>query len=384
MRAATVLAVAALAASACSSTKLKTVVGCQTAADCGDPAAWSCQASTGTCHCTSNAACPAGQFCNPAGFCQAKVTCYTNADCPTGEICDFTSNVCIAMGRCTSDAQCPIGQLCDLGSGTCQAGCHDYGDCPLPDACLCPGDGGGQVECVCAALDPAGRGACAIGQCNSSYCPVTWECPYGQTCLVPDGGTLPICVNTYDSNQRPYCDACTQTPGTNSYCGSGANFCLLQTANGQFGGTYCGSDCSQGQLCPSGYICDDVVVVRSVGCGMDSDRPTDSVPCLKDADCPNDGLCRIPSGAAAGFCSGRCYKGEGEAQGFCTCVIDSECDQDTCDSASRQCSISRRDCSLQGGGCQSIHCISFQGAGGCFIGQNCVPAAGLTCQQVRP
>jgi hypothetical protein len=28
--------------------------------------------------------------------------------------------------------------------------------------------------------------------------------------------------------------------------------------------------------------------------------------------------------------------------------------------------------------------VDFQGAGGCWIGENCAPANGLTCLQVKP
>jgi hypothetical protein len=217
------------------------------------------------------------------------------------------------------------------------------------------------------------------------YCPTTTECPYGDKCLPLDGGPLATCGSDYDATERPYCDACQASPSSNSYCGQGANFCLTSTANGIFGSTYCGVDCSQGESCPNGYHCADVVVVRSIGCSQNSDCPTGPTPCQQDSDCGDtNGLCRIPPGEASGYCAGQCYKHEGAVQGFCSCTVDSECDQDTCDSASRQCSISRRDCTLEGAGCEAITCVPFHDVGGCLIGENCVPDDGLTCQQVRP
>jgi hypothetical protein len=33
--------------------------------------------------------------------------------------------------------------------------------------------------------------------------------------------------------------------------------------------------------------------------------------------------------------------------------------------------------------CRSIRCVDFQGGGGCLIGQNCAPANGLSCTEVK-
>jgi hypothetical protein len=47
-----------------------------------------------------------------------------------------------------------------------------------------------------------------------------------------------------------------------------------------------------------------------------------------------------------------------------------------------ECSISRRKC-VGDPDCRTIRCVDFQGAGGCLIGQNCAPANGLTCNEVK-
>jgi len=380
------ISLVAFAIAGCNSGKVKTVVGCQQDSDCGDATLFSCDTSTGICHCKSDDACLKGEFCNPAGFCQTKVTCYTNSDCDNGQICDSSANVCIPQGRCTSDNQCALGTLCDLATGTCQPGCHSFGDCPEGNACLCVGPDGGPAECECDSLDPAARQQCAVGSCSTAACPNNSACAYGLTCDALDGGGLPQCTNEYDHDARPYCDACTAQPGTNSYCGSGgANFCLLDTSNSGFGGSYCGVDCSQGQSCPNGYHCADVVVVRSIGCVNDTDCPVNPTQCASDADCPNSGLCQLAPGASKGFCSGRCYKHEGDTAGFCTCSIDAECNQDVCDTTTRTCSITRQPCDPnEAQPCQPIRCVPFHGLGGCFIGQNCAPNEGLSCTQVRP
>ena len=156
---------------ACSGNKVVQVVGCQQDSECGDVAHNYCDAKTGICHCRDDQACAKGEFCNPAGYCQAKVTCYTNTDCPSGELCDAHSNVCIAQGRCTADDQCPLGKLCDKGTGTCQPGCHSYGDCPVGNSCLCVNADGGRRECSCDSLDPAERAKCQKGLCSTDACP---------------------------------------------------------------------------------------------------------------------------------------------------------------------------------------------------------------------
>jgi hypothetical protein len=374
-------AVAALAA--CNGGQVRKVVGCQQASDCGSASLWKCDTANGVCQCLSSAACSDGGVCNPLGYCQAQVTCFVDADCSSSQICDLHSNVCIPQGSCTADDQCAIGTLCDKTSGTCQPGCHDSGDCTLGQGCLCHGADGGLAECVCPGVTEADRDACAVGQCSSSTCPNTGACPYGDLCE-SDGGGLPVCTSDYDPGLRPFCDACTLQPGEGNTCDQGANFCLIDTANADYGETYCGVDCSQGQPCPNGYDCDDVVVVRSVGCSQDSDCQPDQVTCQQDSDCPNGGRCAIATGSSSGFCAGHCAKGEGDNQGFCTCVVDNECDQDVCNSESRTCSVSQEPCTLDQG-CLSIKCVSSPGGwGGCLIGQNCAPESGLTCADVRP
>jgi hypothetical protein len=381
------LAICALSLTTCSGKKVITVIGCAQDSDCGDPTLFGCNKQTGVCHCKNDGACPKGEFCNPAGDCQAHVTCYVNTDCPSQEICDFHTNVCIPQGRCTSDDQCEIGQICDLSSGTCVPGCHSFGDCPLGDSCLCTDANGKRFECSCASLDDADREQCQVGVCSTDACPNTAACPYGKLCRSsdPDAGVLPTCISDYDPNERPYCDTCVATPGQNNTCGNGPNFCLADTSNGDFGGSYCGVDCSEGQECPNGYHCADVVVVRSIGCSKDTDCPPGPLACQQDSDCgETNGLCQKQAGALTGYCSGRCYKHEGDTQGFCTCTVDNECDQDVCESSSRTCSISQRNCTLDGSGCEPIRCVPFHGLGGCFIGQNCAPNEGLDCSNVRP
>jgi hypothetical protein len=84
-------------------------------------------------------------------------------------------------------------------------------------------------------------------------------------------------------------------------------------------------------------------------------------------------------GQVSGFCGGMCSLREGDNNGFCTCLVDNDCAQETCTQG--ECSISRRPCVTEQD-CHSIRCVDFNGAGGCLIGQNCAPGDGLTCLQV--
>jgi hypothetical protein len=94
------------------------------------------------------------------------------------------------------------------------------------------------------------------------------------------------------------------------------------------------------------------------------------------------------------LCTAQCVgTGEVGVQAFCSCIQDSDCPQDVCESATHACSISGRPC-LVGAvpdDCQStnqIFCVKEEDArlgdvGYCRIGQNCAPAAGYTCAILR-
>jgi hypothetical protein len=352
--------------------------GCRTDADCGNPAtAYRCEERTGVCYCRTDQACPLTQLCNANGFCQDRAGCQTNADCVDPSLfCDTTQGNCLPKGRCSLDVQCPLGQVCDTRRSACVDGCRRNGDCN-GSSCRC-GDGG----CVCTGTTPAEIARCQIGVCDPNFCADDTVCPFGQKCgVIPDSGVeLASCHDDYDTDVRPYCDVCSFGGGT-QICGSGPNYCLIDTRHP--GSFYCGSDCSQGQTCPRGYACQDVIVVltqwscsrANPGCPVNT-----NLPCTKDAECRRGGVCVIQPGLTSGYCAGRCAIDEGDNTGFCGCQVDTDCAPETCTTG--ECSISRRKC-VNDTDCRSIRCVDFSGSGGCLIGQNCAPSDGLTCNEVK-
>ncbi len=388
------LALVALACGACRDNQIRQQ-GCRQDSDCGDPAsAYRCETQTGVCYCRTNDACKPSEFCNPSGFCQDRAGCEKNADCNNDSLfCDTTTGTCLAKGRCTIDLHCPLGQVCDVARSTCVDGCRTNGDCP-GSSCRC-----GDRACVCNGKTQAEIAQCAVGLCDSTFCANDTFCPFGQLCGQPDAGNIAVdagaaapdagtalnqCYSDYDPIRRPYCDNCSFGGGT-QVCGRGANYCLIDTANP--GNYYCGVDCSQGQQCPRGYACQDVIVVlREQQCDATHGCPVHTnLPCTENAQCKRGGTCVKAAGAASGFCAPKCAIDEGDSFGYCSCLESSDCVQESC-ASNGECSISRRPCnpsSSDPNQCRAISCVDFQGAGGCQIGSNCAPANGLSCLQVK-
>jgi hypothetical protein len=348
--------------------------GCQQDSDCGNPAtAYRCEVQTGECYCRTDDACTFSQFCNPIGFCQDRAGCEKNADCMDPSLfCDTSSGTCLPEGRCTSDLHCPLGNICDFKRSTCVEGCRSNGDC-AGSSCRC-----GDVPCACTATTPSELSSCAVGACDPTFCSDNSFCKFGELCGVPpDAGiTRNVCYSDFDVDSRPYCARCLSGGGIDT-CGTGANYCIIDTRTNS---TYCGADCSEGQQCPRGYGCRDIrVVFTRWQCGPNMPCPADpTLPCTTDADCARGGTC-LKTGLATGFCAGQCRLREGSQFGYCSCQQDIDCAQQSCSQG--ECTISRKKCVTEQD-CRPIRCVDFDGVGGCLIGQNCTPTAGLTCVEV--
>lgn len=141
--------------SSTSSSSSSTITGCQTNADCvGDPAGAICDSTTGNCVACLPAAdpivdCGPGQWCSPAGKCEAG--CTGDADCvsPNNTLfCDLGTHACVG---CLDDSACPAGSICV--NQTCIAGCNDAHPCVLGQSCC------GQ-QCFDLTNDENNCGAC--------------------------------------------------------------------------------------------------------------------------------------------------------------------------------------------------------------------------------
>lgn len=362
---------------ACDRTKTQSA-GCSQDSDCGSPAsAYRCDVPSGVCYCRTDDACAARQFCNALGYCQDKSGCQQNSDCLGSNLyCDTTSGTCVSKGRCSNDLQCEMGQVCDQKKSLCVPGCRTNGDCN-GTSCRC-----GNGPCICNGTTPEELANCQLGVCDETFCADNTFCKFGEKCgVLPDAGTeLAQCYSDFDPNRRPYCGTCNFGAGMET-CGTGANYCLIDTAHP--GSYYCGTDCSQGQTCPRGYACQDVIVVMTQWeCTRSKPfcKENTNKPCTENKDCPRGGECLKAAGATDGFCAPKCNIDEGDEKGFCTCLVDSDCAQESCSQG--ECSISRRKCTIDDD-CRSIRCVDFQGAGGCLIGQNCAPSDGLSCLEVK-
>ena len=360
-----------------------------------------CNVAAGLCACASDEACDDGFFCNSSGVCQLQAGCSSNADCPETDFCDLDSGECLAgpplelSAACGVASHCPFGSICE--AGTCIAGCFSDGDCNLGEVCA-------NGQCF------GGDGICS----NKDFC------EYGELCQQN------MCTRDF---RGPYCRRCTQRTIQNPEpCDDPRNFCLIN--NRELGGftQFCGTDCSLGQPCPSGYGCNNVVILTESVCnnraqcqcdgpvrfatstctvatpcvpGMNSgscviDRQPDcnggadgaaqcvvqqgqtvgNCTCVTDDDCDGDQVC------TSGLCCGatvrperECRGGEGTVSGFCSCAIDDDCPNNSCDGSRGAWSITGEPCTPGNGDCGPIPCVN----GGCLIGQNCAPEAGLSC-----
>jgi hypothetical protein len=363
---------------------------------------FSCDPATGACRCAADSSCAATETCNAAGFCQPRLRCDSSADCAPGSLCDTQSGVCIAQGACnTLDVQCKAGEVCK--DFACVPGCRHDGDCAAAtDVCRPCAAGTPAAQC------PSGN-ACVRGRCDSQL-----TCPYGDTCS-PDGQGDQTCQ---PDDRGPFCQPCSRQAGSPEYCpdatghGSG-NYCLIDTSVPLGQAFYCGVDCTEGQECPNGYRCRDVRIVTAgnckpadglaacaartsgVSCDPAKNHPGTAAGIVND-DCDNalpplvGAVCDPASRQCVPQCLGT---GETGIQAFCSCLVDSDCTQDSCDSSSRSCVISGRPCivGLVPDDCQSTHairCVKVEdprlgSVGYCRIGQNCAPGEGFTCEYLR-
>lgn len=357
------LGLVAFLLAACDDTKL--VRMCGSDKECAP--GFSCN-EDGRCVCMNDTACALNEVCNPLGQCQVRVGCETSLDCPKGQFCDHVSGNCLDSDRCTADVQCALGYVCDPVRFACVMGCRDVGDCRIGAVCECENE----------------ASSCAVGRCREGPCGDSSYCKYGESCVAEVEGAEKRCVK---DDRGPFCEPCTFGPGQET-CRAGpddANFCLVDTSMSSRA-YFCGVDCDTADECPWGFGCHDVLILTEQTCGGVNACPLREKTCADDADCPG-GACDLTAG---GLCRASCVMNEGDVQGFCTCLADSDCPQDHCDSMSQRCSFSQKPCDPEAlDPCPTIYCKNEKDdrrgteVGYCFIGRNCAPEEGITCEQVR-
>ncbi len=352
---------------------------CEADSDCGDGRF--CEVETGVCLCQVNSACADLEFCNPAGYCQAISDCRSNEDCVTdrdgceNQFCDVVTAKCVSVCLCepeedeqccTLDSHCNFGEVCVPVEQKCRPGCRTAGDCPISLGC--------QIE----------EGE-TIGGCVET-CFENFQCQYGEFCDLERGQ----CV---EDTRGPFCGSCSG--GLAGDCGAEPNFCLLNPRDPFARNQYCGVDCSQGQSCPLGFSCSDVILLdravlpvcvppenciadnngarrcehhpeiaceESTDCpegALGSDCPKAATSCDAGSQCPGGSVCPdngkcppygncLQGGEACeqdrDCCEGDdcplgscvlqlCQSDEGDEFGVCTCTEDSDCSTDTCEGA---------------------------------------------------
>lgn len=360
---------------------------CRNDKECGDYRF--CDA--GLCLCADDRGCSQGESCNAAFQCQAVAGCRDNSDCQGETFCDITSGLCIGADQCAIDLHCPFGNVCDAALTECVRGCREEGDCALGFACI-------------------GAGRDRLGQCAMGICRGNDLCKIQEICDLSSGECI------FD-DRGPYCGAC-QNLWSDDECGGGANYCLVDTGDPSGRSYYCGVDCSQGQACPFGYECHDVIILpRSAplcrvekclagscstggaSCTVDQDcllgPPGGDCPrarignCLDDQtrSCGGDDDCCDQPPCGEGLCVVQeCRGGEGDVLGHCTCTRDMDCPIDECRDADLSDPENQvaGDCLISGHACYDdidcdiIACVE----GGCMIGQNCAPANDRTCREL--
>jgi|GEM_PF-474686 len=382
-----------------------------------------CLVDEGICGCNpedpANSGCSTDEFCNEERRCQTRAGCITNADCEnvTGEeateqFCDVKTGRCILKKGCqiddgdvccTDDSHCSYGNICNPLEGRCIEGCNGDGDCLLGQGCVKEAIG-------------------TLGVCQAGRCTANNQCQYGELCNLESG----FCV--FDT-RGDFCQGCSGGV-TSDDCGEPANYCLTDSSDPTGQSEFCGVDCSQGQPCPFGYSCNDVILFgQSLGlpacrgaeacvkeneddetgycsrntlesCTVDEDCPEgppgsdcprahvgnclidQTQSCEQDTDCCDD-----PNVCPEGSCvKQECRGGEGDAFGTCTCTRDLDCPSDTCQGADLSdpenpvlgnCALSGHQC-YEDLDCDVIACVN----GGCRIGANCSPANDRACRDL--
>lgn len=297
--------------------------------------------------CSTNANCPAGQYCTQAGQCRtegggcnATSQCEPQQTCQAGQ-CGCAGDSCSASCKCGGGGICATSADC-LGSLSCVEGtCQDCGavvcggaTCATSDDCA--------VGLVCANQQCVPRGCVGDGDCPTTNpecsdavsCPSAMTCPstlngwrFGQPgkriCEPANCCTDPAQIGT----STPECGLCVCKPDCSTKTCGAANLddgcgrrCLAVCAPGSTG-------CQQDSDCTAGNICRAGKCVAGDVCGRPDLAPPNCGPGTVCGPCPptvgaacDDRQCGADpvTGASCGTCgaqqfcnaAGRCAEGD--------------------------------------------------------------------------
>ncbi|MBW1811012.1 MAG: hypothetical protein JRJ87_22675 [Deltaproteobacteria bacterium] len=263
------------------------------------------------CNDTCPPGCDIGESCDEFGQCQPD--CVPDCDgkqcgsdgcddvclpgCDVGESCDeFGQCLPDCVPACDGkqcgpdgcDDVCPPG--CDIGES-----CDEFGQC-LPD-CVpdcdgrqCGSDGCDEICGICAAEYHCNVDGICVDCVDHEHCPADQFCDDLNQCQLGCRSKeqcefMEFCIDgtclSGQSPDTPYCSPCTDMA---NWCGSRTSYCLLypyssdpfaMAGNDQ----YCAIDCEQDRLCPNGFSCNAVTVVKPSDICQAGECP-DGIPCL--------------------------------------------------------------------------------------------------------
>lgn len=245
------------------------------------------------------------------------------ADCAEGFVCNGAKAqldaTCTKLDGCSSDAECPASQWCsELHRRVCASVAPDN-DCRTDSICVTKYGAGykcvgyqapyqGQCQKTCTSDDECTEGGtcrdvaggsgvkrCYIDQAGDWCDRIPDSCPTGYSCRDKQGADGALFAAARACVNRDYCAPCTESTecATASACIADAN-----------GAQYCSPQCAPDSpaTCPPEAACQQVAgeyhcVPRAGSCRVEA--PTACSPCRVDDDC-----------GAGGYCNENPYSGE--------------------------------------------------------------------------
>ncbi len=261
-------------------------------------------------------ACAADSDCDADGWCSDGACvpgCHLDAGCLIGQECDLDTHSCVTAG-CGGDEDCPDGETCDVDSGAC-----------VPVPVLCVG-----TECADGAWCDYFAEAC-IGALPGDACSTDVDCAEGQACGATNDGALRAqfrCLDVVGEGAgRAACAADAEC--RSGLCVRGA--CLQA----------CGSsdDCEGEDAACATFT----VTPSDNGTPAPGDDPAfqvatcvDSLPCTRNADCPEGQVCTVTS--LGDDLAASCVPEEGAGVHGSACAADGDCRSGRCEGqAVRRC-----------------------------------------------